>query len=67
MESIKEVLMKRDGHSSYDADEIISEAVEELERVLADGGDIFDAEDLVLEYFGLEPDYLMEILPEEYL
>jgi len=61
MLSIKKVLMERDGLEAHEAQSLIDEAKEALEAYLAEG-DIFSAEDICNEYFGLEPDYLMELL-----
>jgi hypothetical protein len=55
MESLREVLMRRDGMSGDDADELIKEA---RERV-AEGE---DPEEILLEDFGLEPDYLWDLV-----
>jgi len=62
MESIKQVLMRRDGMESHEADSLIEEAKETLQAYIEEG-DLFGAEDICNEYFGLEPDYLMELLP----
>ncbi len=62
MESIKEVLMRRDGLEDYEADDLIQEASEALEEYIFTG-DLQGAEDLINDYFGLEPDYLWEIMP----
>lgn len=59
MDSIKEVLMKRDGLSEEEAEARIEEAQEELQMRLARGDMPFD---LCQEFFGLEPDYLEELL-----
>lgn len=61
MESIKEVLMKRDGMSSQDADDLIREATDDLEDRIADG-DFNAAEDVCLEYFNLETDYIFDLI-----
>lgn len=61
MESIKEILMRRDGMAENDACELIAEAKEALYEYL-DNDDMESAEDICLEYFGLEPDYVMELM-----
>ena len=61
MESIKEILMRRDDMTSEEADEIIAEAKNKLEEYL-ETGDISAAENICQEYFGLEPDYLDELI-----
>ena len=57
--SIKEILMRRDGMSASEADELIMEAQEELLNRLGDGEMPYD---ICQEYFGLEPDYLTELI-----
>ena len=55
MESLKEVLMQRDGMASEEADEFIAE----LREWVADGE---DPEDLLYEECGLEVDYVFDLL-----
>ena len=62
MSKIKKVLMKRDGMSSEEADNLIDEAREALQNYLNEG-DSFGAENVCEEFFGLEPDYLDELIP----
>ena len=57
MESIKDVLIRRDGMSSDEADELINEAREEIEN-----GE--DPEEVLMDFFGLEPDYIFDLLTE---
>ena len=61
MESIKEVLINRDGMSSNEADELIEEAKEAMNEAL-ESGSICEAENVCAEFFGLEPDYLIELI-----
>jgi hypothetical protein len=56
MESLKEVLMRRDGMTSDEANEAIACA---RECVLEDGE---DPDDVLLDHFGLEPDYVFDLL-----
>lgn len=56
---IKEVLMRRDGMSAEAADEMIMSAYQELQDRLAIGEDAYY---ICEEYFGLEPDYLMDLM-----
>ena len=58
-QSLKKVLMGRDGLTSKEADEQIEEAREELHRRIDEGDMPFD---LMYEQFGLEPDYLEDLL-----
>ena len=59
MRTIKEILMDRDGISEGEANELISEAREDLHDRLK-GGEM--PEDICQEWFGLEPDYILELL-----
>jgi len=61
-ESIKQILMRRDDMSESDAQELIDEAIKALNEYLADG-EMDAAENICEEFFGLEPDYLDEIMP----
>ena len=54
--------MKRDGMTYEEADNLIDEAREALQNYL-DEGDFFGAENVCEEFFGLEPDYLDELMP----
>lgn len=58
-ESLLQVLMRRDGLSKEEALELIAEARAE---VLEDG---CDPEEVLACNFGLEPDYLWDLLGEE--
>jgi hypothetical protein len=59
MKSIKEILIERDGMDPDDADALIAEAQEEFDEFLANG-DLDEAENICSEWFGLEPDYVIE-------
>ncbi len=54
-ETIKQVLMRRDGLSADEADEMVAYAKE----LVADGE---DPEEVCYEEFDLEPDYAFELL-----
>jgi len=58
---IVETLMKRDGISRSEAEALKSEAKAELEEILNSGG-LEEAFDICYDHFGLEPDYLDELL-----
>lgn len=58
--SIKEVLMRRDKMTAEEADDLIAEAKADLQQRIADGDP--SAEDICEEYFGLEPDYVIDLL-----
>ena len=55
METLKEVLIRRDGISEAEAKELIASA-----RARMWDGE--DPEDILFEDFGLEPDYIFDLL-----
>ena len=59
MESIRDILIRRDNLTTTSVDDLIQEAREAFFEYL-DDGDIEGAENICSEYFGLEPDYLDE-------
>lgn len=59
MDSIKKVLMERDGMSESEADELIKDAKADMFDRLADGE---MPDDICEEWFGLEPDYIMDLM-----
>lgn len=59
MTSIKQVLMERDGMTGEEAEELIAEARKDLRQRLEDGE---MPDDICEEWFGLEPDYIMELM-----
>jgi len=61
MESIVEILMERDRITKEEAEELVESAREQLDVYLAEG-DIVGAEEICQEYFGLEPDYIFDLL-----
>ena len=61
MTELKQVLMDRDGLTEEEADEQIAEAKAQLQEYLAEG-DICAAEEICEEMFGLEPDYVMDLM-----
>jgi len=61
MKSIKEILMQRDGLSEEEANDRIAEAKGDLAEAMS-MGDMEYAEDICAEHFGLEPDYIFELI-----
>jgi hypothetical protein len=59
METIKQILMRRDGMSAEAADELILQAKDDMDERLIRGEDTYD---ICEEWFGLEPDYLFELI-----
>ena len=58
-ETIAEILVRRDGLSIEDAEALVADAREDLYNRL-EAGEM--PEDICEEWFGLEPDYIMELL-----
>lgn len=58
---LKKVLIERDGITPEEADKQIEEAKEALQEYLAED-DLESAHDICQEFFGLEPDYLIELV-----
>ena len=61
METIKDILIRRDDMTPKDAHNLILEAKKKLAAYLADG-DLDLAENICDEFFNLEPDYIYELL-----
>lgn len=63
MRSIKQVLMDRDGMTAEEADSLIQEAKADLHRILEEQGPCSEeAHDICATHFGLEPDYMFELV-----
>jgi len=61
MESIVDVLMRRDGMTREDEEQLVSDCKDDLYDSI-ENGDLMYAEDMCQSWFGLEPDYMMELL-----
>jgi hypothetical protein len=59
MESIRNILIKRDGISPESVDELIREAQSAFDEYLSEG-DEESAYEICQEFFGLEPDFVIE-------
>lgn len=62
MESIKEVLIRRDVMLPEEADDAIQECKDQLMEYI-EANDMESAMNICQEFFGLEPDYLDELMP----
>jgi len=63
MEDIKQILMRRDGMSAEEADELIADARKDFnERITNEDYSVIGMDDFCTEWFGLEPDFLIEFL-----
>jgi hypothetical protein len=63
IKSIKEILMERDGMSEQAALDLIQEATDDLFERLETGETPLD---ICEEWFGLEPDYIDELIEKEW-
>ena len=61
-ETLVKVLMTRDKISREEAEDLIQQAVEDLKERLDEGDDLESCYDICEEWFGLEPDYLEELI-----
>ena len=59
MPTIVEVLMRRDGMSRKEAQDLVEEARKDLNQRLAEGEYPFE---ICEEWFGLEPDYIVDLV-----
>ena len=59
--SIKSIIMARDGLTESEADDLIAQAQEAFDHYVSENN--FDsAQNVCMEFFGLEPDYLDEFM-----
>lgn len=61
MTSLLKTLMIRDNLTEQEAQQQIEEARQQL-NIYIENGDLVSAEEICYEFFGLEPDYLFDIL-----
>jgi uncharacterized protein YpuA (DUF1002 family) len=61
MESIKEILVSRDGITPQEAEEYIQSVAEEF-RVSVEENDFDMAQDILQDSFSLEPDFIPDML-----
>ena len=59
--SIKQILIQRDGLSAEEAEELIDDARDDMNYRL-ENGDLDGAYRVCQDHFGLEPDYLDELM-----
>ncbi len=62
METIKSVLMRRDGLTEAAAEGLINDARKDLSNRLVNSVEYGDPEDICRDWFGLEEDYLIELI-----
>ena len=58
MNKIIEILMNRDGISEEEARALVKETRDEIAML----DNPFEAENIIMEYLGLEPDYMFDVL-----
>lgn len=61
MREIVNILMRRDGISENEARNLIEDCMLEIHEAIA-GGRYMEAEDIFMDWIGLEPDYLINLL-----
>ena len=61
MEHITDVLVRRDGITEEEAERQVADFREEIDDLIMEG-DLEGIEDALMDDFGLEPDYLMDVL-----
>lgn len=62
MTDIVKILMERDNMSQEDAEDLLNEAKDEAQEVLENDGGLDEIEDILKDYFGLEPDYIFDLV-----
>lgn len=62
MKSIKQILIERDGLSEEEADDMLAEAKIEANNYFAQVPGARNPEEILYEDFGLEPDYVFELI-----
>lgn len=62
MNRVQKILMDRDGYTAEEARRVLLDGRTELHEAIADGDGSQDIEDLFSDIFGLEPDYLFDVL-----
>lgn len=62
VESIQAVLMRRDGLTREEAEQRVEGFKSYLNNAIAEGMDYDEAEEAIADEFGLEPDYLDQLI-----
>lgn len=62
MDSMKDVLKNRDGITENEATNEVNNARESLYDIIENGGSIDDVEDMMMCDYGLEMDYIFDLL-----
>lgn len=59
MEEIIKILMRRDGCTRLDAENIVEECADMINDAIVAGASLESVEDILADELGLEPDYLV--------
>ena len=62
MNRVVKILMERDGMTEEKAKAEVKAGREDIYNAIADGSTTDDVEDMLSDLFGLEPDYIFDIL-----
>lgn len=62
MNTIVKILMKRDNMSQEEAEDLLDDAKDEAQSLLEEDGSLEDIECILMDYFGLEPDYIFDLI-----
>lgn len=62
MNKIVKLLMERDNMTQQDAEDLYYEAQQEAQNVIDEDGSLEDIENILMDYFGLEPDYIFDLI-----
>ena len=63
LESIADVLVRRDGYERDEAEDTVAHVKEEILYMLDNKYSLFEVENFIQSELGLEPDYILELLP----
>lgn len=58
-EEIIEILMRRDHMNRNEAEELMDECQQAIDEAVANDAGYYEVCDIIADYLGLEPDYLM--------
>lgn len=64
IEDITKLIAQRDNISYYEASNIVEDCLDEIKEALDYGDSLDSIENIVADYLGLEPDYLITLLNE---
>jgi hypothetical protein len=66
-DAVRQILIERDGMLPEDADDLIADVQYQIDALMNTGVEgmagVIDAEQIIHDELGLEPDYLMDFIP----